>query len=229
MRCFFALSLPDAAREALSSAAAGFRSLLENEPSASVLASGPKLAWVNADAYHLTLAFLGEIEGAALELAAPALDAAIGTGEFSFSLVGIGAFPSKSHARVLIARIEDYGRSKALYRRINAALEEAASRALLPPLNPEWSNGGKPGGPAFSPHITLARRSDRGNAPGANDLSAALDRAIARAQAALAPQGVRREAGGRGAGPWTIDRCALYKSELRRSGAVYTELRSVGL
>lgn len=229
MRCFIALSLPDAAREALSESAAGLRSLLDTELSTSALASEPKLTWVNADAYHLTLAFLGDIEGPALELAASALDAVIGAGEFPFSLVGIGAFPSKSHARVLIARLEDYGRSKALYRRINAALEEAASRALLPPLNPEWSNGGQTGGPAFSPHITLARRSDKGGGAGAKAASAALARAIARSHEALAPREEGQESSGSGAAPWTIDRCALYKSELRRGGAVYTELRSVQL
>ena len=63
VRCFIALSLPDAAREALSASAAGFRTLLENgapPPSR----NRPKLAWVNADAYHyFTLAFLGRNRG----------------------------------------------------------------------------------------------------------------------------------------------------------------------
>ena len=210
MRCFIALPMPQAAREALSESATAFRALLEEamRTSTTQLAAAPKLSWTKVESYHLTLAFLGEVEGAALELAASALDAAIGTGEFPLSLVGIGAFPSKTHARVLIARLDDYGRSKALYRRINAALEETASRALLPPLNPEWSNGGKPGGKAFSPHITLARRSDRGSGQGASAISAALARAIVRSQA-----GARRP--GRAAGGGRPCRRALDDRPLR--------------
>jgi RNA 2',3'-cyclic 3'-phosphodiesterase len=192
VRCFIALPLPEGARDALAGAAAA------------LAPRGPGLGWTKREGYHLTLAFLGEIDGPSLEAAAEALGAAAGFGDIAFGFAGLGGFPARPPWRVLYARLEDGGRSSLLYRRVNEALAAAARRAGLTPLNPEW-----PGGRPFAAHVTLAR-------------------ARAGRPAALGPA-AGRELGVALGGAWTFDRCALYKSELRSSGAVYTELEAVEL
>ena len=86
---------------------------------------------------------------------------------------------------------------------MNEALEVEGRRAGLPPLNPEWAAGGRP----YRAHVTLARVRPGQPAPSRETLSS------------LRP----------GPREWTIDRCLLYKSDLRRSGAVYTELGGIDL
>ncbi len=78
---------------------------------------------------------------------------------------------------------------------------DACRRLVLGALSPKTS---RPTGGEFSAHVTLARRSSR--------------------EGRLAVEAVATPSGS-----WTIDRCALYKSELRSSGAVYTELRGIDL
>jgi RNA 2',3'-cyclic 3'-phosphodiesterase len=203
VRCFIALSLPEGARRSLEGAAAAYR----EEISQSFVTLGekrarPRISWTNEAAYHLTLAFLGEIEGAAIEAAGLSLASAAGFGGIGFRFAGFGGFPSLGSWRVLFARLEDEGRSAGLFRLVNEALVREAGRAGLAPLNPEW-----PSAKPFVPHATLARA-------GMGRVKAAEPSAAARAELE---------------GAWTIGRCALYKSELLRSGAVYTELRGVDL
>jgi RNA 2',3'-cyclic 3'-phosphodiesterase len=202
MRCFIALCLPEGARLSLARAVAAYREALSTgvEAGATGLDARqrgrprPRISWTRAEGYHLTLAFLGEIEGAAIDAAAAALDAAAGFGEIGFRFAGLGGFPRggsspKERWRLLFAKVEDGGRSAELHRRVDEAFAGAA------------------GGGPFLPHVTLARA---GTGPGMPAWPAA------RAGAALE-------------GAWTIGRCALYKSELRSSGSVYTEIRAVGL
>jgi 2'-5' RNA ligase len=225
MRCFIALPLPEEARRALARSADACRAALSSSSDANG-ASGVKprhrISWTRPEGYHLTLAFLGEIEGAAIEAAKAALDAVSGFGVIGFSFAGIGGFPLGRSARnarsaqsaassaplwrVLFAEIDDEGGCAALHRAVNEALAEKALRAGLPVLNPEWPKGAT-GGRAFAPHITLAR--------------AGTGSGIAAAPARRAAAGL--------SGAWTIGRCALYKSELRSSGSVYTEIRGVDL
>jgi RNA 2',3'-cyclic 3'-phosphodiesterase len=183
VRCFIALSLPPEAREALARSAASCRAELE----AGRPHQGPQLSWVRPEGYHLSLAFLGEIEGEALRAAAAALDAAAGSGEIPFSFAGLGSFPPKGAWRVLYARIADEGRSALAFRLVAGA------------LGGQWE---------FAPHVTLARLRPRGGG----------GREALPLPAAPCP-----------AGAWTISRCSLYKSELKSSGSVYTELRGVEL
>jgi RNA 2',3'-cyclic 3'-phosphodiesterase len=190
MRCFIALPLPPEARVALATAIAPLRG------------THRELSWTGSEGYHLTLAFIGEIEEAAVSIAAASLASASGFGNIAFSFDGLGAFPPRGAMRVLFARMEDEGRSLALYRLVNEALEAAAMQAGIPPLNREWTGGGR----EFAPHITLARARSRTRpvpSPG-------LPRPFIE-------------------GSWTMGRCSLYKSLLRSSGPVYTELRGVDL
>jgi RNA 2',3'-cyclic 3'-phosphodiesterase len=210
MRCFIALCLPEEARLALARTSETCR--------AACSADGvrPRISWTRPEGYHLTLAFLGEIEGPAIDAAASAIDAASGFEAISCRFAGLGGFPfgrnrgkegsSAALWRVLFAKLDDGGGCAELYRAVNEALAERARLAALPPLNPEWPNGAA-GGRAFAPHVTLAR-----------------------AQAGLGiPPEAARWVGTAHPETWTIGRCALYKSELRRTGAVYTEIRGVGL
>jgi RNA 2',3'-cyclic 3'-phosphodiesterase len=201
VRCFIALPLPEVARRSLEGAAAAYLdSLSFVTPGESQLQ--PRISWAKTEGYHITLAFLGEIEGAAIDAAKASIEAAEGFGDFGFRIGGIGGFPSLGSWRVLFARLEDEGKSAELFRMVNEALVEAAGREGLPRLNPEW-----PGGKPFIPHVTLARA-------GSGRVKASARRAGAMPEPA---------------GAWTLGRCALYKSELQRSGAVYTELRGVDL
>jgi RNA 2',3'-cyclic 3'-phosphodiesterase len=205
MRCFIALPLPSDAREELARWAFAYRQYLGKGFAAPDREPRPRLSWTKSEGYHLTLAFLGEIEGRAVEVAATSLDATSGTGEIPFSFAGLGVFPGRGAWRVLFARIADEGKSAAVHARVNRNLAELAAKAGLPPLNPEWRDGAPSPGRGFEPHVTLARAGARGG-PG-----------IPRTEAPLI------------SGGWTIGRCSLYKSELRRGGAVYTELRGVDL
>jgi 2'-5' RNA ligase len=207
VRCFIALPLPADARARLEDTAHSCRQSLSEAFAALPRMARPRLSWAKQKGYHLTLAFLGEIEGKAIELAVEALGSASGFGNIPFSIAGLGAFPRQEAWRVLFAKIADGGKSASLYRRVNEALEECASKASLPPLNPEWSRGGDcTSSRDFTPHVTLARMGSRGGA----------------GIRAMPPTPIID-------GEWTIGRCSLYKSELRSSGAVYTEIRGVAL
>jgi 2'-5' RNA ligase len=168
---------------------------------ATELARESKLNWARPEGYHVTMAFLGEIGGREIEVAASSLDALANFGDVPFSFSGLGGFPSKARWRVLIAGIDDGGRLRELHRRLGEALAIGATRAGIPPLV-----AGPRRGQVFSAHATIARLvSGVGKLP------------------APPLEEVRIE------GTWTFKRCVLYGSELRSSGAVYTELREVGL
>jgi RNA 2',3'-cyclic 3'-phosphodiesterase len=160
MRCFIALCLPPEARKALASWTAAYRQSLTTSFQALPRDKRPRLSWTRSEGYHLTLAFLGEIEAAAVETAAAALDEAGGSGPIAFGLEAPGGFSPKGPWRVIFAKLEDSGGSARIYRQVNEALA---------PLNPEGSSG-KP----FAPHITLART--RGSALlSAEEVRAAAD------------------------------------------------------
>jgi 2'-5' RNA ligase len=205
MRCFIALCIPPEARKALASWTAAYRQSLATSFVTLSKDTRPLLSWTRSEGYHLTLAFLGKIEGAAVEAAATALDAVGGSGPIDFDLEAPAGFSSKGPWRVIFAKLKDSGGSTHLYGQVNEALVAKAHEGRLEPLNPEWSTK-KP----FTPHITLART--RGSALlGAEQARAAAD--------GIPPFD----------GTWTISRLALYKSELQRGGSVYTELKSVDL
>jgi RNA 2',3'-cyclic 3'-phosphodiesterase len=211
MRCFIALPLPEDARKALAAWTGSYRARLEAGVKALSAAHRPHLSWVRPEGYHLTLAFLGEIEGKAVQAAADSLDGLVGTGAFAFGLYAPEGFPHRGPWRVLFAGLEDRGLSAKAYRAVNEKLALLAKEAGLGKLNSEWS-AVRP----FSPHVTIARISGRAALEAPRAESAALG---LRGPAASAIAG----------GAWTIDRCALYESELRSGGAVYTELKSVNL
>ncbi len=100
--------------------------------------------WVEPDAMHLTLAFLGEVEEGAVASAERALrEAASGAGALDLTAAGVGAFPDQRRARVLWAGVGGD------LRRL-AGLHAALTEALL-------GEGFEVDDRPFHPHVTLAR------------------------------------------------------------------------
>jgi 2'-5' RNA ligase len=109
----------------------------------------PELRWASVDRWHVTLAFLGEVDEvrlgdlhARLGRAASrhqSLDVRIGRG---------GAFPSVRRARVLCAHIEGEGQAMTGLSALAASVAAAARRAGAPPPDE---------GRRYRPHLTLAR------------------------------------------------------------------------
>jgi 2'-5' RNA ligase len=137
MRLFVALSPPPGA-------------LAELEETVERLRAGwPQLRWPSPDKWHVTLAFLGEVDESKLAELGVRLERAAARHDSQRLLIsGGGAFPSPAKARTLIARIEsadgDLTRLVALARSVAAG----ARRAGAPPPDE---------GRRYRPHLTLAR------------------------------------------------------------------------
>ena len=106
----------------------------------------PELRWTGRDAWHLTLAFLGEVDETVIARLAVRLErAARRHPSLSLSMSGAGAFPVASRARVLWTGIEGDRRGLG---QLAASVAAGARRAGAPPAD---------GGRGYQPHLTLAR------------------------------------------------------------------------
>jgi RNA 2',3'-cyclic 3'-phosphodiesterase len=106
----------------------------------------PQLRWTDRPAWHITLAFLGEVEEPAAGRLAPRLaDAARLRPALGLSVAGSGAFPGPARAHVLWAGIA--GDLTGLTG-LSADVVKGARQAGAPP--PDDGRG-------FMPHLTLAR------------------------------------------------------------------------
>jgi 2'-5' RNA ligase len=134
VRLFVALAPPGRAVADLDKACVPFRELRED------------LRWTSTDAWHVTLAFLGEVTEASLERLVPRLERGARRHEsFRMSFGGAGAFPSVSRANVLWSGVSGDRRALAELAQTVAA---AARRADAAPPD---------AGRRFRPHLTLAR------------------------------------------------------------------------
>ena len=130
MRCFVAVPIGEELRAALADAMAGWREHPE--------ADG--LRWTDADAWHVTVAFLGSVDAEAIaRLQALIGDVAAHNEPMQLRTGDLGAFPSAGRARVVWYGIADAdGAMAALSADLHAALGmEVATR--------------------YRPHLTLAR------------------------------------------------------------------------
>jgi len=125
MRLFTAIELPDDVKREL----------------ARLRVDIPGARWVPVDQIHLTLAFLGEVEEAAIERLTEKL-ARIQAPEFQLRFSGTGCFPDHSRPRVLWVGLELEPRLK----KLAAQVREAVLACGIPQEER-----------FFSPHITLAR------------------------------------------------------------------------
>jgi len=134
MRLFVAIALPAAAAGELDSAVAPLR------------LAWPELRWTGRDAWHLTLAFLGEVDEELIGKLGERLQrAAAHHARLSLSLGGAGAFPTAARARVLWTGIRGDRRGLAA---LAASVAAGARRAGAPPAQE---------GRRYEPHLTLAR------------------------------------------------------------------------
>lgn len=130
-RTFIALPLPDPVRAKL----ARLRQALAPEV--------PSARWVGPDEYHLTLAFLGDVDEIDLNAVCTAASESVrGIPRFDLEVRGLGAFPDPARPRVLWAGVVgDLGALEATRK----AVADAATRA-----------GYRPADERFHPHVTLA-------------------------------------------------------------------------
>ncbi|MBM4268153.1 MAG: RNA 2',3'-cyclic phosphodiesterase [Deltaproteobacteria bacterium] len=101
----------------------------------------PGARWTEPDQMHLTLRFIGEVEGHVFEDIRGALNR-VHADAFEISLRGVGHFPPRGQPRVLWAGIERSEELLQLQRRVESTLVQLG----LPPERRR-----------FSPHVTLAR------------------------------------------------------------------------
>jgi 2'-5' RNA ligase len=134
MRLFVAVAVPVHAADELDDAVAPLRQ------------SWPGLRWTGRDAWHLTLAFLGEVTEPACARLVPRLErAAARHPRLPMSLGGAGAFPGAARARVLWTGVRGEPCPLAA---LAASVAAGARRAGAPPAE---------GRRGFQPHLTLAR------------------------------------------------------------------------
>ena len=125
LRLFVAVDLPEAIKEQLAIISCGL----------------PGARWVKPEQLHLTLRFIGEVDGAAFLDIREAL-AEVHCESFRMQLKGVGFFPPRKKPRVVWVGIEKNEQLLRLRNRIESVLVQTG-------LEPE--------GRKFAPHITLAR------------------------------------------------------------------------
>jgi RNA 2',3'-cyclic 3'-phosphodiesterase len=134
MRLFVAISPPAAVLDELEALAAPLRTARQD------------LRWTSREAWHVTLAFLGQVDESAAARLLPRLErAARRHRSFRLAFSGGGAFPVPARAKVLWSGLS--GDREALAR-LAQSVAAGASRAGAPP--PDQGRG-------FQPHLTLAR------------------------------------------------------------------------
>ncbi|MFC1843192.1 RNA 2',3'-cyclic phosphodiesterase [Thermodesulfobacteriota bacterium] len=124
-RLFIAVDLPDTIKKNLESMFFGI----------------PGARWIALDQLHLTVRFIGDVDGALFLDIKNAL-AEVNISPFNIQLKGVGHFPPRGAPRVIWTGLEKSEPLQLLRKKIDAALLKV---------------GVKPEKRKFSPHITLAR------------------------------------------------------------------------
>jgi len=128
MRLFVAITLPDETKRHLRFICGGL----------------PNARWVAEENFHLTLRFLGELDGREMAFVDAAL-AGIRAPRFTLRLKGVDAFSSGTKVKAVYAGVE----KSAALQHLRDKVESAVVRA-----------GIKPEGQKFTPHVTLTRPKD---------------------------------------------------------------------
>lgn len=133
-RVFCAVELPAEVRARVATHIAALR---ENFPKA-------RASWARADALHITLKFLGEIELSRVEaLSQAAREAAARVQSFELVIEGTGIFPPHGSPRVLWLGVQD---ASGVLARLQQTLDDECARAGFARETRE-----------FHPHLTIAR------------------------------------------------------------------------
>ena len=188
IRAFVAIELPDEVRRGL----AGLRKELQRDEHRFV-------KWVDPEAIHLTLKFLGDVpSGRVTEIARAIEVAAKAVTPFELEVSGLGVFPNLKQVRVLWVGIGgDVDRLKELQRGIDA---ELASLGFAGEERP------------FVPHLTLARVRQGTSPSERRSLGELLQSAVFEGTYAT-----------------TVRTVVLMRSQLTPAGAIYSRLSEAGL
>jgi RNA 2',3'-cyclic 3'-phosphodiesterase len=124
-RLFVSIELPDDVKHALGRLAGDV----------------PGARWLEHDEMHLTIRFIGEVDGLVFEDVMAALDE-VRAAPFALALRGVGHFPPRGEPRVLWAGLERSDGLRVLHDRVESALVRAGVEGEAR---------------KFSPHVTLAR------------------------------------------------------------------------
>ena len=165
------------------------------------LKSGPEsvVKWVDPEAIHLTLKFLGNISRDKVsEITKAIAEAARAVAPFHLEVAGLGAFPNLVTPKVAWVGLS--GDLESLSR-----LQKAIDRALVP-------LGFAPEDRAFSPHLTLGRVRDQATAEERRKLGNRISSLEVQGRHSL-----------------YVDKIVLMRSELTSKGAIYSRLSSVRL
>src|ERR1700727_1921314 len=134
MRLFVAIAPPAAVLDELDALAGPLR------------AGRQDLRWTNREAWHVTLAFLGQVDEATVAKLLPRLErAARRHGTIALAFAGAGAFPGTGRANVLWSGLSG---DRGPLTRLAESVAAGASRVGAAPPDK---------GRRFQPHLTLAR------------------------------------------------------------------------
>ena len=160
--------------------------------------TGKDVKPVEAQNFHFTLIFLGEVTEEQVQHICSALSS-VWFERFSIEYSRVGAFPVADSARVIWAGINPEGGSRldALARQVVSKVTELGFRQDKP----------------FSPHLTLLRARDR-PLRAASALNK-IQSSMSSTQASLSQK------------PYVIDKVHLKKSDLRPAGPVYSNVYTV--
>jgi 2'-5' RNA ligase len=124
-RLFVSIELPDDVKQALTRLSGDV----------------PGARWLEQDEMHLTVRFIGEVDGLVFEDDVTALDE-VRVAPFELALRGVGHFPPRGEPRILWAGLERSDGLRVLHDRVESALVRAGVEAERR---------------KFSPHVTIAR------------------------------------------------------------------------
>jgi 2'-5' RNA ligase len=197
IRSFVAVELDSSLRESISRVQAQIKEQLQRAPG--VRKTDARVQWVQPGSIHLTLKFLGDIEEMRVEEICRTLaKTAESTPSFTVEVGGLGVFPDLRSPRVLWLGLSERAGGQQPVQALTH-LAGAVDRALGALGFPVES---KP----FRPHLTLARIKE-----GAREVGHTLAESGVMHPVSLV-------------GVLQVKTISLMKSDLRPSGAVYTQL-----
>jgi 2'-5' RNA ligase len=194
MRLFLALDIDDAIRQRIARFLEGVRDF------------APAARWVREESLHVTLKFIGEKADDAVPRLQHSLAALHGP-EFEVAFRGYGFFPTPKSARVFWIGIQAGAKLTSLA----SAIDDITATLEVPRETH-----------AFSPHLTLARKSGGSGAPGKRQ-GDGPNEVFRRLQEKLAAMPTPEF------GTMTAREFFLYQSQLSRIGARYTKLHRFAL
>jgi 2'-5' RNA ligase len=194
VRLFIALDIDDAIRQRIGRFLEG------------VSGFAPDARWVRLESVHITLKFIGEQPPEMV----PALQeklTGIRTPPFTLTFSGFGFFPTPKSPRVFWIGIQ----AGPELQELATAIDDATAQLGIPKEER-----------AFSPHLTLARKSGGSGSP-RRQTDDGPNRAFQRLQEKLATMPAPEF------GTMTAREFFLYQSQLSRTGSRYTKLSGVKL